>query len=181
MGLRLHFPDELDAKVMHWFTARWNRMFWLDATMIVLAKWTPIVMLGVIVAASTGLFLPKSQHTHALSAGILAVISATLARAVNEPISRLANRPRPFETLGFRPLLTHDAGHAFPSNHATGAFALAMSFISLPGYFSILFCLAVLLSLSRIYNGLHHPTDVVAGALHGTAAAWLVIAVFHGV
>jgi len=169
----------MDAKITQWIMSWWRKSASLDAAMMVLGKWTPIVMLTVIVVASTGWLLPHSLHVLALKSASVAIFAALLARAINEPISRWANRPRPFEREVSGALLSHEEGRAFPSNHATGAFALAMSFSLLPGYHAILVGLALLLAVARIYNGLHHATDVIAGILHGTAVAWFVLAGFQ--
>lgn len=173
-----HFPDQLDDKITKWMRTYWHRFALLDASMMIIGQWTPIVMLAVIVVASTGIFLPPTLHSLALKSAFLAIASALTARAVNEPISRWANRPRPFEREVVGSLLKHDEGKAFPSNHATGAFALAMSFTLVPGYAGILLVLAIILAVARVYSGLHHFTDILAGALHGTAVAWLLLEVF---
>lgn len=179
MAWEPQFPEQIDAKITQWIMSLWRKSAFLDAAMIVLGKWTPIVMLTVIVVASTGWLLPISLHTLALKSAAAAVFTALLARVINEPISRWANRPRPFERELSGALLDHEEGRAFPSNHATGAFALAMSFSLLPGYHAILVGLALLLAMARVYNGLHHTTDVIAGMLHGTIAAWLLLAGFR--
>jgi len=64
------------------------------------------------------------------------------------------------------------ATYSFPSGHATVSFAcatvlaLAVPRLSLP-----LFTLAVLISFSRVYVGVHYPFDVLAGAVLGIAIA----------
>ncbi len=161
-----------------WISERWKQCPTCNASMIVIAKWTPIVMLGLIVLAAARFGLSdKTTYHPVLSAGI-AVLAAVLARLVNEPIAVAIARPRPFELLGLTPLLGHDRGEGFPSNHATGAFALAVSMSGVPGYSCVLYLLAILLCISRLYTGLHFPTDVAAGALHGSIIAcvllWLV-------
>lgn len=171
---RLQNPTGWDERVTRWVMGQWHRRPTLDATAIVMARWTPIAMVALIALVSTGFAMPPGSRHMALEAGLQAVAAAVLGRTANEFISRVVKRPRPFEFMGVAPLLTHDHGGSFPSNHATGAFALALGMASVPGVFEILLVLAVLLSLSRIYTGLHHTSDVVAGALHGAAAAWII-------
>lgn len=139
-------------------------------------------MLVLIAAASFGIGLTPSAHRVAVLRAGVAVVTAVVARIANEPVSRLVSRQRPFEQFAFGPLVWHDTGGGFPSNHATGAFALAVSMCFVPGYGECLIVLAILLTLSRMYSGLHYLSDVIAGALHGTfwafvfglvATAWL--------
>jgi undecaprenyl-diphosphatase len=172
--------NRLDLTVTHWLTHMWDRSPLLDASMVVVAKWTPMLMLALIALSSIGYGLSLGQQSAVQTSALLAVVSAVLGRIGNEPIARIVNRARPFETSGFQPLLGHHAGQAFPSNHATGAFALAVSMVHVPGYFGVLLVLAMLLCLARVYNGLHHFTDVIAGALHGSLVACVVMWAFHG-
>lgn len=80
-------------------------------------------------------------------------------------------RVRPCQTLeGVRLLVGCSDSFSFPSNHATNAFALAAFFAT---YYRqravLLFVIAVLVGYSRIYVGVHYPTDVLAGAFLGVA------------
>lgn len=141
--------------------------------MMVCALWTPVVMLALITAAAWGWGVSPDRVALAHRHGWLAVAAAVLVRVLQEPLSRWWDRPRPFEA-GYAPLLAHGRGGSFPSNHAAGAFALASAFAGVPGYGPVLWVLAGWLALARVYCGLHHPVDVVAGALHGALmGSWL--------
>jgi undecaprenyl-diphosphatase len=171
----LYIFEQIDEHVSNQITRTWRRSFAFDAAMIVIAKWTPIFMLLVIVVASTGIgLMGLSRDAAILHAGI-SVVAAVFARVLNEPMSRWLDRPRPFETLGISPLLDHDAGKAFPSNHATGAFALAIGMYGIPLYFPLMLLMAIFLSFSRIYNGLHHLTDVLAGFMNGSLVSIILL------
>lgn len=64
--------------------------------------------------------------------------------------------------------------YSFPSNHALNNFAAATFFYRLfPSYKWVLFITATLVSISRIYLGLHYPSDVLAGAVIGSAIGYL--------
>jgi undecaprenyl-diphosphatase len=174
MHLRLYFPQALDDRISRLVSTAWYRSPALDAFMMVVARWTPLVMVALISLAASGCALAASWRHSALVHGLHAILAAVLARVANEPITRAVARPRPFERLQMIPLVGHDRGGSFPSNHATGAFALAVSMAGVPGYGPILVVLAVLLTVSRVYVGLHYASDVVAGVLHGSLCALLL-------
>lgn len=155
-----------DKETTDWLSRLWRTMPWLNAAMAVIAKYTPIVMLGVLVLAATGWF-----HTAGTAVALWGVsssiVAAVVIRLLHEPVSKLTLRPRPFDTEPFEPLLEHDPGESFPSNHAGGALALACGAVHVAGFAPLLFILAILLCISRIYCGLHHLSDVVVGAAGG--------------
>lgn len=65
-------------------------------------------------------------------------------------------------------------GFSFPSNHALNNFAAAVFLLRLfPNYKWVFLIVATLVSLSRIYLGVHYPSDVVGGALIGAGFGYL--------
>jgi undecaprenyl-diphosphatase len=70
--------------------------------------------------------------------------------------------------------------HSFPSGHAATAFAAAAIVALLfGGYYYLGFIPALLVAYSRMYMGVHFPSDVLGGAVLGSAAALLVIVFFR--
>jgi len=90
-------------------------------------------------------------------------------------LKEIFERPRPCNTL--EDIIT-PAGcggtYSFPSNHAFNNFAAATFFFVLYKNLKwILFTTAALVSISRVYLGLHYPSDIFAGALLGILFGYL--------
>lgn len=66
---------------------------------------------------------------------------------------------------------------SFPSGHTTAIFSVILPFALIHGGIALaLLPLAFIVGLSRIYLGLHYPSDCIAGGLIGTCAALLSVA-----
>ena len=87
------------------------------------------------------------------------------------------NRPRPYQVDTTIAVIEGKPDtQAFPSGHAAMAVAGAIAGARLIPYSAWFWWpLAAIVALSRIYIGVHWPTDVVAGALLGVATAWFVL------
>ena len=101
------------------------------------------------------------------------VISGLLGSILSEILIKfLVARPRPAIEMGAI-ILANPGNYSFPSTHTTLAFAMAYILSreepSLRRWF---YTLAIFISLSRIYLGVHYPVDVVSGALLGTIIGW---------
>jgi len=137
------------------------------------------VAVPVYAAATLALWLLARPYgvTRWKRATVAALLSASLALLANQAIAHVWDRPRPFAT---HPLATHlfaapSTDPSFPSDHAAAAFAIAVAVLAfsrpLGGGFVVA---ATLIALSRVAVGLHYPSDVLAGALVGVAAALFV-------
>lgn len=67
---------------------------------------------------------------------------------------------------------------SFPSGHAAGAFGTvtAIVYAYRRAWLWLLFPVAALVAISRVYVGVHFPGDVLAGAIIGSLCAWLFLA-----
>lgn len=110
--------------------------------------------------------------------GIIVMFSLLGSLLVNNILLKnLIARTRPYEVIeSLQLLIAPQWDYSFPSGHAGSAFAAAMAmFLSLPKKFGIpALIVAALISFSRLYVGVHYPTDVLAGILTGVLIAVIV-------
>ena len=101
------------------------------------------------------------------------VVAADAAADVLAELGKvIVHRQRPFE----HQLGPPTSSYSFPSGHAATSFACATVLSAFaPRRRVAFFLLATLIALSRLYNGVHYPTDVVAGALLGVLVALTVV------
>lgn len=133
------------------------------------------------------------QRNYALPAGLLAVylwtkrglrgrlclLALLLGVAVTDPLSSrlikpLVHRVRPCAAVPGVLTPHGDRGtFSFPSSHAVNiASATSIIGLSFPAWALPAFVLAMLVGLSRVYLGLHYPSDVLAGYLLGATLGW---------
>jgi membrane-associated phospholipid phosphatase len=96
-----------------------------------------------------------------------------LAIGVNYAVKLLVRRPRPV-LEGLPPLGGAPSSLSFPSAHATSSFAVATAMTRVDEHGALAFLLAFALSLGRPYQGMHYPSDVLAGAALGILLGLLV-------
>lgn len=92
----------------------------------------------------------------------------------NVTLKNIVHRIRPYEVMeSLRILIPPEHDLSFPSGHATCSLAASWALFRIaPKKFGVpALVLGVLISLSRLYVGVHYPTDVLAGVLVGLAAA----------
>ena len=128
---------------------------------------TPILMYGI------GLIEhDKDLQNKSLEIGV--TVAATIVETY--ALKYIIKRPRPYITYPDLSHLDTAGSPSFPSGHTSAAFALATSAsLNYPKWYVIVpsFAWAGLTGYSRLYMGVHYPTDVLAGAALGAGTAWL--------
>ena len=144
-----------------------NLFFILTAKYLYLV---PVAILGVyFLLQERGAW--KRMVFFAIPAGLFALALGTLA-------NHLYFDPRPFVVGHFTPLVPHAPDNGFPSDHA-----LLVSAVAMIGTLwnrrlgMVLWILAILVAIGRVYVGLHHVLDVIASMVFAVIAtlAWYAI------
>jgi undecaprenyl-diphosphatase len=102
-----------------------------------------------------------------------ALLSACVALGINGIIAHFYYRDRPFITHAVYQLIKHPANASFPSDHATGAFVIATAIWLFRKRDGIVWLfIAGFIALSRIWTGVHYPSDVIVGTFIGAITAY---------
>ncbi|MCL1983393.1 MAG: phosphatase PAP2 family protein [Clostridiales bacterium] len=148
---------------------------WLDGLMAGLSWIGNNGMIWILLAVFL-LIYPKTRISGAACAVAL-LLSLLLCNLI---LKNMVARLRPYDVLSWlQPLVPPLTDFSFPSGHASASFAAATA-IALSGmgkrWVVPAFALAALISFSRLYTGMHYPTDVLGGAALGVLCgilAWL--------
>lgn len=155
----------LDGGILIWIQEH-IRMAWLTPGMLFITKLGNVGIVWVILS----LLMLLSKKTRWIGiTGILSLITVLLFN--NLLLKNLVARTRPYEVVDGLMLLTKKAtDFSFPSGHAGTSFAGATAFFCMSRgkkFNWTPFVLAALIAFSRLYVGIHYPTDVICGAITG--------------
>jgi undecaprenyl-diphosphatase len=118
----------------------------------------------------------RDQRERNQRAILRAIVALFIANIVLKLCNLIYFRPRPFVNHEVNLLFYHPTDSSFPSNPATVGFSVATAiWLYNRRLGASLLVLATLFGLSRIYCGVHYPSDIIAGALLGALSAYLVV------
>jgi membrane-associated phospholipid phosphatase len=173
----MHWLPALDTALFRFFNDTLKNpvfdvvMPWLSGNIL----FVPLLLVG------AGFLIWRHRHKGILCVAMLALIVPLGDSFVSSTIKRAVSRPRPFVTLTdvHNPPGIGRAGNysSMPSSHAANWFAAAMiAWIYFRRSARVTLPLAIAVSISRVYNGVHYPSDVLAGAILG--AGYGAVAVY---
>jgi len=116
-----------------------------------------LFLLSVVIAA---IYLFKSLDKRKLFK--FGVIILPVSYLIGLVARALYYNPRPFVTENFTPLIDHVADNGFPSDHTLLVASLAVWATFFNNKLSLaLWAIAIIVAVSRVYVGVHHPIDVL--------------------
>ena len=161
----INFILSLDASILLWIQEN-LRADWLTPFILF---YTKLGGLGRIWIATSLIFLCFKKTRWAGVAGITALI---FSLAVNNVcLKRMIARIRPYEVIeGLQLIGNRATDFSFPSGHTGSSFAAATAFFWTfrkgKARWIFIFC-AALMAYTRLYIGIHYPTDIIGGLITG--------------
>ncbi|MEP7146085.1 MAG: phosphatase PAP2 family protein [bacterium] len=135
------------------------------------------------IGAPLGLYIASRINKNYYDEGssVLLALSEITSGVVTLGMKNIIKRDRPFRKLN-RVYLSDTSSvsgtYSLPSGHASGAFviltSLTLRYPDKPALIAGLFTYAAIVSLGRMYWGVHYPSDILTGMLIGAGSAALI-------
>lgn len=123
---------------------------------------------------ATGLVLLGKNSTRIM--GLEAIAALFFGQIFVQSLKKIMSRERPYKIIEQLHTFGIDLrDYSFPSGHTTASFSLATTIaLNMPRLGLFVFVMAMLIGISRIYLGVHYPTDVAAGIILGIFASVVI-------
>lgn len=161
----------MDGAIVRWLNGGVGALAPLDSVARVVVSDFFVPVAGSLVLFGLWLHGRGAERLRSQVVTIAGASSVGVANAVTALINAQFFRPRPFLDNELTLLFYEPTDSSFPSNAAAVGFALATAvFVRHRRTGAVLYALAALWGIARIYAGVHYPTDVIGGAVVGIAA-----------
>jgi undecaprenyl-diphosphatase len=148
----------------------------LDSLSIFGAKYLFIVIAVIALA-----YLLKQPRSGQKRIAIFAALTLPLTYIVSKIAALLYTDPRPFVAGHLIPLIAHEPDNGFPSDHVLLCAGIAaVIYPSSKRLSLILWALTLLVGMSRVHTGLHHPVDIIGSIVMAIAVAAIVYRLIMG-
>lgn len=173
------------SRVVYWLQHRERQLFYIvnrKMRHVVLDRFFAAVthLGGASVTIAATLLIVSLGGGTWRTAGLQSMIALAASHVPVAVVKRAYPRRRPYLVLPETHICKHPlTDHSFPSGHSTAIFSVVVPLAAaFPALGFALLPLAGLVSLSRIYLGLHYPSDCAAGIAIGTCAGLGAVALF---
>lgn len=162
--------NRYDLQMLLWFVDRRHRQLWIAFARALSRSGDGLLQV----------LLPTLLLALDRDAGTTVFLVTAAGFAIERPLywilKNSCQRRRPPEAIpSFNSVIVASDRFSFPSGHTCGAFLLAAIMTQhYPALAVPMYLWAGAVGLSRVVLGVHFPTDILAGALLGSAIAWLV-------
>jgi undecaprenyl-diphosphatase len=166
----------MDYRLEQWINGPAGQHPALDTVMRDAASWGQWLFGGIVVAWMLYAWLRGGAADR--RGALTALFGAGIALGINQVISSVWNRPRPFVAHSdtVHVLLAYSRDASFPSDHAAAGFAIATALLIVHRRWGVAaLAAAAIMSYARVFVGVHYPGDVLAGALIGIAVGWALM------
>jgi undecaprenyl-diphosphatase len=170
-------PDNIDVKIFRAINNSRCRFLntvipITDKSILFTSTLTPAILFGVSRA---------NYNYYDENSSVLLALSEGLSAGLTFGLKNIVRRERPYKTLSN---VYYDKSkflmdrYSFPSGHSSMSFAMATSltlrYSDKPILISGVYLYSTIISLGRIYLGVHYPSDVLVGILIGSGSAVIV-------
>lgn len=174
----------LDNQILLFFNG--NHTPFLDEAMaLITGKWIWIPLYAFLIYVLFKRFGPKKTVVTLIAVVLAIVMTDQICASVIRPVAARLRPCNPDNPIFQYITIVKDIqpkGYSWPSCHAANTFALAtlLSCVFRSKIFTCsIFTWAVLVSVSRLYLGVHYPSDILSGAILGSLFGYVSLIIVN--